>query len=74
MALDTAAERASASGYGKPWQQSVVPDGSIGQGDRQTGCSAYSGILAASSLPGVPFPVQLMGRKTSPLLRMGNVR
>lgn len=47
MAIDTAQKRASALGVGVPFIVSVIPDGTLDQGDRQTMAMAYSGILVA---------------------------
>ena len=52
MAIDTAAKRASALGFGLIASLFIIPDGTIDQGDRQTISNMYSGILATE-----PFPV-----------------
>ena len=46
MAIDTAQKRASALGVGSPYVINIIPDGALDQGDRQTICSAYKGVLA----------------------------
>ena len=46
MAIDTAAKRASAAGFGT-FEEHIIPDGTLDQGDRQTMAGCYSGILAA---------------------------
>lgn len=47
MAIDTAAKRASALNAFKRRRVLPIPDGTIGQGDRQHAAGFYSGILAA---------------------------
>ena len=50
MAVDTRSKRASSVNFGKPYVASLVlPDGTIGQGDRQHSAWSYSGILAAAA-------------------------
>lgn len=46
MAIDNAQKRASALGVGLAAITLVVPSGAITDGDKQTICSVYSGILA----------------------------
>lgn len=49
MAVDTALKRFSAIHVGQPWRGvAQVPDGTIGQRDRQAAVFLYSGILATS--------------------------
>jgi len=48
VAIDTAAKRASAIGVGLPFLRMVIPDGTIGQEDRQTIAFCYGGILASA--------------------------
>lgn len=50
MAIDTASKRASALGVAFVPNLFIIPDGAIGQGDRQTLCHMYSGILAGIAL------------------------
>lgn len=46
MAVDTQAKRRSIVNLGCPWRGVLpIPDGTIGQGDRQTLLGLYSGIL-----------------------------
>jgi hypothetical protein len=47
MAVDSEAKRASVLGFGLP-KVFVVPDGTIGQDDRQTIAGLYGGILSGS--------------------------
>lgn len=56
MAIDTAAKRGSALGWGHPSNLTVPrPDGTIAQADRQTLALMYGGIAAgALSLPVIP--------------------
>ena len=50
--LDTRSKRASSVGFWKPYALALpLPDGSIGQGDRQHSAWDYSGILAAVVAP-----------------------
>ena len=50
MAIDTAAKRSSALDHEEPWQWGApLPDGTIGQGDRQHSIFSYSGILAGAA-------------------------
>jgi len=49
MAIDTAAKRSSALDHEEIYQFAApLPDGTIGQGDRQHSIWSYSGILAAA--------------------------
>jgi hypothetical protein len=59
MAIDTAAKRSSSLDHEEPWQFCApIPDGAIGQGDRQHSIWSYSGILAeASTVVSGPFCV-----------------
>ena len=53
MAVDTVAKRFSAINYGMSWRgASVLPDGTVGQGDRQAVAFLYSGILAGGGITG----------------------
>jgi len=46
--LDTRSKRAASVNLEKPYAASMVlPDGTLGQGDRQHSAWSYSGILAA---------------------------
>ena len=48
MAIDTRNKRSSAIFIGSPWRGMLpLPDGTIGQADRQHAAFLYSGILAA---------------------------
>lgn len=59
MAIDTVSKRGSAISIGSPWRSRLpIPDGTIGQGDRQHAAFLYSGILAAAPVA-API-VQLM--------------
>lgn len=50
MAIDTAAKRSSSLDHEEPWQWGApLPDGTIGQGDRQHSIWSYSGILAGAA-------------------------
>ena len=50
--IDTAAKRFSAINVSCPWRGvSVLPDGTIGQGDRQAAAFLYSGIAAGGAAP-----------------------
>lgn len=50
MAIDTAAKRSSALDHEEVWQWGTpLPDGTIGQGDRQHSIWSYSGILATAA-------------------------
>lgn len=54
MALDTQAKRASAIGVSSPWRSIVpVPDGAIGQGDRQTIAYYCSAVLFGAAVDAV---------------------
>jgi hypothetical protein len=56
--LDTAAKRNSSLDYEEIWQWGApLPDGTIGQGDRQHSIWSYSGI--AFGAPGGPLPDDL---------------
>lgn len=47
--LDTRSKRASSVGFWKPYAMALVlPDGAIGQGDRQHSVWDYAGILASA--------------------------
>lgn len=49
MAIDTAAKRSSCLDHEEPWQWGTpLPDGAIGQGDRQHAIWSYSGILVSA--------------------------
>lgn len=51
MAIDTAAKRSSCLDHEEVWQFGIpLPDGTIGQGDRQHLIWTYSGILAISAV------------------------
>lgn len=51
MALDTAQKRSSAIAISSPWRCRLpIPDGTIGQADRQQSAYAYSGILAGEAV------------------------
>ena len=55
MAIDTAAKRGSAINPGCPWRSHLpIPDGTIGQGDRQAVAFWYSGILAGTATTTTP--------------------
>lgn len=57
MALDTRPKRASALSALRSWVIApVLPDGTIGQGDRQHIAWMYSGILAGEAGPVVLLP------------------
>lgn len=61
MAIDTAAKRNSAMDHEEVWQFAApLPDGAIGQGDRQHSIWSYSGILATAAIiiPGIQFTPQ----------------
>ena len=49
MAIDTAAKRASALGF-VVFGLTVIPDGTIGQADRQTLLNCYGGILSGEAI------------------------
>ena len=50
MAVDSRSKRASAVSILSPWMLSPpLPDGTVGQGDRQHVAWAYSGILASAA-------------------------
>lgn len=52
MAIDSFAKRASATHFlVNSFTPVVVPDGTIGQGDRQASALTYSGILAGGAAP-----------------------
>lgn len=58
MAIDTAQKRASLATVANPWNgPSIIPDGSLDQGDRQQVGWSYSGILAAAPL--LPFALEI---------------
>lgn len=59
MAMDTAAKRHSAVNWGLPWRTLPLPDGSIGQGDRQSVGLCYAGILAGSPVALVYGPISI---------------
>lgn len=47
MAIDTPTKRASALNFGLPFNRALpVPDGTVGQADRQHVLGMYGGILA----------------------------
>lgn len=46
MAIDTAAKRASAANFGRFGNGYLIPDGTIGQADKQSITGLYAGILA----------------------------
>ena len=54
MAIDTPTKRASAIGVGLVFVLSIIPDGTISAGDRQTSANSYSGIIA--EFPDVSTP------------------
>lgn len=55
MAIDTAAKRSSCLDHEEVWQFGMpLPDGAIGQGDRQHLVWTYSGILAGVVVLGDP--------------------
>lgn len=50
---DTALKRASAINVASPWRGALpLPDGAVGQGDRQTAAFMYSGISAGEAAAG----------------------
>ena len=56
MAVDTRRKRASVVSVGRPWlRPAIVPDGTLGQADRQTVANGYYGILAAGVEPPPPL-------------------
>lgn len=61
MALDTAAKRLAAISIGSPWRPVVpVPDGTIGQGDRQTLLRLAASVLASAAVALVPLLSRLL--------------
>lgn len=59
MALDTAAKRSSAINVGSPWRSRLpLPDGTIGQNDRQAVAFMYGGILAGGAVVAPAAPAQ----------------
>ncbi len=66
MALDSLAKRYSAVNLGSPWRGILpVPDGTIGQGDRQTVFFLCSSILAVAREIVEPPPPRLLIRDTT---------
>jgi hypothetical protein len=58
MPVDTALKRSSAVGVLLPWRSSFpLPDGALGQADRQVIAGVYSGILATGG-PAAEHPVE----------------
>lgn len=56
MAVDTAAKRLSALHLGSPWRLTLpLPDGTIGQADRQTLTYLYGGISAGAPVAEAPY-------------------
>lgn len=64
MALDTQDKRSSAMHLGSPWRGMLpIPDGTLGQGDRQHIMFLYQGILAeAEEVVVAHFPYQFSSR------------
>jgi len=59
--LDSRSKRSSSVNIGNGWMLALVlPDGTIGQGDRQHSAWAYSGILASSGAGATAVPVFYM--------------
>jgi len=57
MAIDSPAKRSSALDHEEVWQWGApLPDGTIGQGDRQHSIWSYSGILAGAAVVGLSGP------------------
>ena len=65
MAIDTAAKRASATGFVVPTAIAIFPDGTIERGDSQAATWIYSGI--AATLLGM---VELTLSTRSPAMRL----
>ena len=67
MAIDTAAKRSSALDHEEVWQWAApLPDGAIGQGDRQHAIWTYSGILTGAAV------TTLIGVWCEPIIVCGN--
>lgn len=71
--IDTPAKRASLIGYGLPFRLALpIPDGTIGQGDRQHLVGLYSGILAAAPIiVTAPFSIVWAGRIVTQIVWTG---
>lgn len=65
MAIDTAQKRASTTGVGVPFVINLIPDGALDQGDRQTICMSYRGVLAVTAI------VQIIGDVTASFVDSG---
>jgi len=66
MAIDTAAKRASALSFFQLGCLLPIPDGTIGQGDRQHLAGFYSGILAGIAPAAVGAAVGYLYRGNLP--------
>jgi len=59
MPVDSRNKRSSAIAIASPWRgQLALPDGAIGQADRQHAAFHYSGILAEGPAVGQPFYIR----------------